>query len=158
MGTKATITFEIDDEKVFILAFQCDGMPEILGVKIMEFLQIKQIVNGFTSTDNKIANGLEDLAAQMVCYFKDSSIIGGVYLLSEKSYGEYNSDYDYFIELGYTKENKLPALISFSVFEKDKRLHNIDNRNCIIPFNENKKQIKNIKEHFANKHKNTLLD
>ena len=70
-----------------------DGYPSGLGVKLAEYLQDFIVVNGLSSSEKIVANGLGCLAAQTVRYLKDGP--GQVYLHKP---GERDwEDYEYFI-------------------------------------------------------------
>jgi len=70
-----------------------DGYPSGLGVKLAKYLQDFTIVNGLTSGQGIVANGMGCLAAQTVRYLKDEP--GQIYLHKP---GERDwEDYEYFI-------------------------------------------------------------
>jgi hypothetical protein len=63
---------------------QMDSYPSGLGQELADFLADRVIVNGISldpKGPKRISNGIEDLAAQLVCLLKgDSSNAGGVYI------------------------------------------------------------------------------
>ena len=70
-----------------------DGYPSGLGVKLAKYLQDFTVVNGLTSGQGIVANGMGCLAAQTVRYLKDEP--GQIYLHKP---GERDwEDYEYFI-------------------------------------------------------------
>jgi len=70
-----------------------DGYPSGLGVTLADYLRDFTIVNGLSSGQGKVANGLGCLAARVVSYLKDEP--GNVYLYKP---GERNwEDYEYFV-------------------------------------------------------------
>ena len=70
-----------------------DGYPSGLGVTLADYLQDFTVVNGLTSGQGKVANGIGCLAAQTVRYLKDEP--GQIYLYKP---GEREwEDYEYFI-------------------------------------------------------------
>ena len=55
-----------------------DSYPEGLGLDLAEFLKDFKVVNGWGGDENKIANGMGCLAAQLIVYMKNGP--GSVYL------------------------------------------------------------------------------
>ena len=70
-----------------------DGYPKGLGVTLANYLQNFIVVNGLSSGQEKVANGIGCLAAQTVKHLKDGP--GNVYL--QKSRNKDWEDYEYFI-------------------------------------------------------------
>ena len=71
-----------------------DGYPQGLGVKLANFLDGYDVVNGLsTGYQGPIANGMGCLAAQTVSYLKDEP--GNVYL--QKPIERDWEDYEYFV-------------------------------------------------------------
>ena len=70
-----------------------DGYPSGLGVTLADYLQDFTVVNGLSTGQGKVANGIGCLAAQTVQHIKEGP--GNVYLHkpSERSW----EDYEYFI-------------------------------------------------------------
>ena len=93
MATRALIGFIDDDRNLVATYNHYDGYPSGLGVKLAEYLQDFIVVNGLSSSEKIVANGLGCLAAQTVSYLKDGP--GNIYLHkpSEKDW----EDYEYFI-------------------------------------------------------------
>jgi len=70
-----------------------DGYPSGLGVTLADYLQGFTVVNGLSSGQGKVANGIGCLAAQTVKYLKDEP--GQIYLYKP---GKRDwEDYEYFI-------------------------------------------------------------
>ena len=70
-----------------------DGYPSGLGVTLADYLQDFKVVNGLSSGQGEVANGIGCLAAQTVKYLKDGP--GNVYLYKP---GKRDwEDYEYFI-------------------------------------------------------------
>lgn len=74
MGTQA-ITIFVDEENAEVARMyrQMDGYPAGHGKELAEFLTGFRMVNGFSMNDwcdPKVANGMDCLAAQVVCHFK----------------------------------------------------------------------------------------
>jgi hypothetical protein len=105
MATRALINFvEREDgvtfsahpgvDKIHIQIYNhYDGYPSGLGVTLAEYLQDFKVVNGLSSGQGKVANGMGCLAAQTVKYLKDEP--GQIYLYKP---GERDwEDYEYFI-------------------------------------------------------------
>lgn len=90
---------EVDPDTLLVMYKQYDGYPSGHGAGLKEFLEGIQIVNGMTGSDQKIANGMGCLAAQLLSHFKQDP--GGIYV--------YPSDtrdvgmYQYFIYCGEEK-------------------------------------------------------
>ena len=83
MGTRSlTIVKESIDpscEDIIVMYKQFDGYPEGLGLRLANFLKGFIIINGIPPNPNpKSANGMHDLAAQLVAEFKNE--IGEIYL------------------------------------------------------------------------------
>ena len=70
-----------------------DGYPSGLGVTLAYYLQPFTVVNGLSSGQGKVANGIGCLSAQTVQYLKDGP--GNVYL--HKPVKMDWEDYEYFI-------------------------------------------------------------
>ena len=71
-----------------------DGYPEYLGVRLANFLDGYDVVNGLsTGYQGPVANGMGCLAAQLVSYIKDKP--GNVYLQKPQELDWEN--YEYFI-------------------------------------------------------------
>tara|TARA_Y100001938_G_scaffold49073_1_gene68350 strand:- start:322 stop:741 length:420 start_codon:yes stop_codon:yes gene_type:complete len=71
-----------------------DGYPEYLGVRLANFLDGYDVVNGLsTGYQGPVANGMGCLAAQLVSYIKDEP--GNVYLQKPRELDWEN--YEYFI-------------------------------------------------------------
>tara|TARA_R100000231_G_scaffold2166_4_gene3795 strand:- start:513 stop:935 length:423 start_codon:yes stop_codon:yes gene_type:complete len=70
-----------------------DGYPSGLGVTLADYLQDFVVVNGLSTGQGRVANGVGCLAAQTVQYLKEGP--GNIYLHkpSEKDW----EDYEYFI-------------------------------------------------------------
>jgi hypothetical protein len=83
MGTRSlTIVKESIDpscEDIIVMYKQFDGYPEGLGLRLANFLKGFIIINGIPPNPNpKSANGMHDLAAQLVAEFTNG--IGEIYL------------------------------------------------------------------------------
>jgi hypothetical protein len=87
-----------------------DGYPEYLGVTLANYIRDIKVVNGLGGGDDKVANGLGCLAAQVVAELKD--VPGNVYLV-KPSKDKGLEDYIYYI---WGVENKS---IWFSIFDYD---------------------------------------
>lgn len=106
MGTHAiTFVHDGDGDAPMIIAMyrHFDGNFESHGRELMDFLNTKVLVNGISSQDNHldIANGMGDLAAQLVCHFKKKYPVGQIYL-SDPS----NPDEEYIYRI-YAKNGKI---------------------------------------------------
>jgi hypothetical protein len=76
--------YEDDVLTNMVMYRQFDSHEWDYGVELMEFINQRTIVNGFGLDDdpNHVANGPDDLAAQIVAHFKMQQPLGGIYLVS----------------------------------------------------------------------------
>lgn len=88
MGTSsATVIFDEDDIPICALYGTYDG--DVMGKNLNAFLKDFEIVNGLPiNIDGKIANGMNDLAAQIIAHFKTGP--GNFYLYAQDCEGDYN--------------------------------------------------------------------
>lgn len=78
MGTRSiTVVKDQNGQKIIEMYKQYDGYPEGLGAELLDFVKSGKLVNGIGS-DEKVFNGIECFAAQLVDYFKEGA--GGIYL------------------------------------------------------------------------------
>jgi hypothetical protein len=71
MGTRSlTVVKDSRNKEIIVLYRQYDGYPTGHGNELVEFLKPFTIVNGLSGDRSKVANGMECLAAQLVCHFK----------------------------------------------------------------------------------------
>lgn len=107
MGTRSTTKFievlkdEEGNEKEEVMCAiytQYDGYPDGVGMQIAEFLNGMEIVNGFSDTSKRIANGIGCLAAQYIAHIKDG--VGNVYM----THPDDSQQYNYEIIIGYEGE------------------------------------------------------
>lgn len=75
---------------------QMDGYPEGHGKELAEFLKGFTIVNGYGQVTDKMANGMDCLALQIVAHFKEG--IGGFYAIKHNSKG-HGEEYTYTVYL-----------------------------------------------------------
>lgn len=82
MGTRSLTRFiekyEDGTKEVVTMYKQYDGYPSGFGVELSEFLSKGKVVNGISSYDDVVFNGMGCLAAQVVSEFKSGP--GGIYL------------------------------------------------------------------------------
>lgn len=101
MSTRSlTRVFEADEQIVCIYR-HCDGYPEGIGSEIAEFLSGRRIVNGIPvgrDSDELLANGAGDLAAQLVTHLKKPYAVGNVYVHSTKT-KDIGEEYEYHIHV-----------------------------------------------------------
>ncbi len=95
MGTRsATIFYDDEDKPLCAIYRQYDGYPEGHGLELAK-LADKTIVNGYNvnQKDGKHANGMGDLAAQVIAGLKNNPHhrIGGVYMTNVEDRQESNS-------------------------------------------------------------------
>jgi hypothetical protein len=96
MGTRS-LTYVYDgDETIVCMYRQFDGYPTGHGAELAEFLEGGMIVNGLPmGQKGKFFNGMGDLAAQMVAYFKKGA--GGFYLYPTQQNQDCWQEYEYHI-------------------------------------------------------------
>ena len=108
MGTRS-ITYVHDggDKSPIIIAMyrHLDGHFDSHGNDLVNFLSKKVLVNGISGRDKHldVANGMGDLAAQLVCHFKQGCAVGGFYLTAFGD-GDIDEEYTYRI---YTSDDTL---------------------------------------------------
>lgn len=79
MGTRhLTVVYNKDGTEIINMYGQYDGYPGGHGIDLAEFLDGMRIVNGLSMDDDKIANGMCCLAAQVIAHFKREA--GGFYM------------------------------------------------------------------------------
>lgn len=99
MGTRSiTKVYDEDGKTIISMYRQMDGYPTGHGRELKEFLTHRILVNGIGLNQNSTirANGMNDLAAQLVCHFKSQSEVGGIYLYPPKP-GDLGEEYTYAI-------------------------------------------------------------
>lgn len=122
MGTHSVIrlrVYDVNTERYktwFNLYNQWDGYPEVIGKEISKFLNGIKIVNGFmTRTAQRVANGPECLAKQIVGHFYTIENVGSSYL--------YPGDYDMIEEWNYNVDITEAHEIVLSVFDHKRRVY-----------------------------------
>lgn len=107
MGTRSTVKFieklkdsEGKEEEVVLVSIyqQYDGYPSGVGMTLAEFLQPIEMVNGISSYDKPIANGMGCLSAQYIAHIKDG--VGTVYITNPDD----KQGYDYEVVVGWEGE------------------------------------------------------
>ena len=123
MGTHSVIRLRVYDSNTdefntwFNLYNQWDGYPEVVGKEITKFLSGIKITHGFTARDTqRVANGPECLAKQIVGHFYTLQKVGGSYL--------YPGTFDMMEEWNYnvdviTENNE----IVLSVYDHNRRVY-----------------------------------
>jgi len=114
MATHAIIEVYDEEERLVATVYKhWDGGPESVGRELKEFLKDRKVINGipffdifFADPDNyNCANGMHELAAQLVVFLKQKYPIGDVYLVPS---GWGDADYVYRIRfVGLNKPAKL---------------------------------------------------
>lgn len=95
MGTRSlTFVYSEVDEPIINMYGQWDGYPEYHGLELAKFLTNGKFVNGISTDDKNIFNGMECLAARLVSSFKIGP--GGFYLYPVSA-TECYQDYEYHI-------------------------------------------------------------
>lgn len=126
MGTRS-LTHFVDDcgQKICTMYRQMDGYLEGHGQDLAKYLKDFVIVSGYNCGDErKIANGMGDLACQVVCHFKKAlggngfngkkmkTLVGGVYL-EPPTATDCGQEYEYIVSSsnkGSSKKSFLEAL------------------------------------------------
>jgi len=118
MGTHALI--KVYDENIDLLTtiyHHYDGYLSGVGKKIAEFTLGRMIVHGFNDTNKPIANGMGNLAAQLIYHLVQvSGMVGNVYIdvpssgEEEYIYEVYFSGTDKEVKLACTVDNELRFL------------------------------------------------
>lgn len=109
MSTHSVTYIHVDDETSHTLVAmyrQDDGDFKSHGKDLFNFLTGKTLINGITSKNEtlNVANGMGDLAAQIVSHFKNQSKVGGIYLLNptdteeEYVYRIYKKDHQVYLD------------------------------------------------------------
>lgn len=98
MSTRSVTYVYNDHEVVLAMYRQSDGYPSGMGKDLLEFLGPIKLVNGLSiNDDNKVANGMGCLAAQLVAEFKNGP--GGIYLVTGEHPKDHRQEYEYHIAL-----------------------------------------------------------
>ena len=94
MGTRS-LTFVYDgDVPVINIYRQYDGYPSGHGHELAQFLDSKNLVNGFGEQNSAEANGMGCLAAQLIVQLKHG--VGGIYIYPVSSTDCFQ-DYEYHV-------------------------------------------------------------
>ena len=94
MGTRS-LTFVYDgDVPVINIYRQYDGYPSGHGHELAQFLDSKNLVNGFGEQNSFEANGMGCLAAQLIVQLKHG--VGGIYIYPVSSTDCFQ-DYEYHV-------------------------------------------------------------
>ena len=80
MGTRSLTYITADGENLICMYKQSDGSPAGYGGELATFLRGRKMVEGLplSNCHKKVANGMSDLAAQLIAQFKKG--VGEVYL------------------------------------------------------------------------------
>jgi len=94
MATSAVlVVYNKEDQPICKLYFHYDGYIDIVGKEIINFLEEKEYVTTVPKQpDPKFCNGMEDLAAQIICHFKKQQPVGNIYLypINQRIFTDYN--------------------------------------------------------------------
>ena len=91
-------SLSLSTNELVVIYKQTDGYPEGMGMKLANFLEGYKIINGIPpNPDPKSANGMHDLAAQLVAALMNG--IGKIYLYPSKT-RNICEEYIYYIYLG----------------------------------------------------------
>lgn len=93
MSTRSNTIIKTGNQKIMCMYRHSDGYPTGHGQDLVDFLEGMEIVNGISVPhgEQKAANGMSCLAAQIVAEFKVD--IGGIYLVPPV--GPLTSEHDY---------------------------------------------------------------
>ena len=83
MGTRSLTHIAEEGETILTLYRQYDGYLEGHGLDLARFLKDISIVNGISSNNTKIANGMGCLSAQLIAHLKDG--VGNLYVYPPNS-------------------------------------------------------------------------
>lgn len=72
MGTRSTTKVYNNDKMILALYCQFDGYPQGVGRQLADFIESRPFVNGI-GRDDKVFNGMECFAAQLVAHLKTSA-------------------------------------------------------------------------------------
>lgn len=116
MGTRS-LTYVYDGKsRILCLYRQYDGYPTGHGAELSEFLHPFRIVNGLGARDNqKLANGMGCLAAQIVSHFKGDTA-GNFYIMSLSKKLNAGQEFEYHI-----REKSITVFDLYGTEEKPKR-------------------------------------
>ena len=108
MATRSiTYVHDGDDKSPVIVAMyrHFDGHFDSHGHALENFLSKKALINGINCQDkySDFANGMGDLAAQLVCHFKKGCAVGGFYL---RAFGDGDTDEEYVYRI-YSEDDVL---------------------------------------------------
>lgn len=78
MGTRSLTVFKDGEEEICVLYRQFDGHLDSHGMELKELLADMQVVNGISSRDAKLANGMGCLTAQVIAHLKKE--VGNFYV------------------------------------------------------------------------------
>jgi hypothetical protein len=97
MGTRSlTFVYDENEDAVVCMYRQYDGYPAGHGSELAKFLKSGRIVNGLPfGSSEKLFNGMQCLAAQMVAEFKDGP--GGIYLYAPTTNKDCGQEYEYHV-------------------------------------------------------------
>jgi len=97
MGTRSLTYIYDGRSKVLCMYRQYDGYPTGHGAELADFLKPFRVVNGLGAPSNeKIANGMGCLAAQLVTHFKGFGA-GNFYLMSTSRKLDAWQEYEYHV-------------------------------------------------------------
>ena len=105
MGTRSLTIFndEWKNEEIVVFYRQYDGYPEGHGTELLTFIDNMKIVNGISLYKNeKIANGMGCLAAQVISHFKEETGKFYLYSAGTRDIGE-----EFIYTLYYTEELRI---------------------------------------------------
>lgn len=88
MGTRSVVTFMEDNQHICSIYQQYDGYLSGVGMELASFLDGIKIVNGIGHSPERVANGIECLAAQFIREYKTDA--GGLYVISHPQEEEFN--------------------------------------------------------------------
>ena len=136
MGTRS-ITRVVDEynQPIIEMYKQFDGYPSGLGMDLLEFVLSKTLVNGLRLNEGiSAANGMEDFAAQLITYFKESHLNAGhVYLYPPDAISEEDAmkDRGWFIHPGIYA-NKYGVEYVYYIYPKNNKLQLVcyDTHDC----------------------------
>ncbi len=131
MSTHAKVTvFSESNEPLLSFYIQHDGYFDGVGNNLAEFLKHIKITNGISGGNDKTANGMSCLAAQLVVHLKKG--VGGLYIVDHDDTQEFNYEIRYVKSAGVIYGAGRVSLVGKCNYEPTKTWNLYDE---IIPSN-----------------------
>ena len=92
MSTPSIVIVQDEESSELVVLYKhWDGYPTNFGQELADWLKGKVLTQGAMRERPETANGMQDLAAQLVTHFKSADPVGGVYIMPAgyRNFGEY---------------------------------------------------------------------